>query len=330
MNSIKTVDLRFDVTKAVSLNGTHTIAASLFVPPEETRCGRTMVLFCLHGGSYSRAYYDMNIPGRTEYSFSQAMAARGFIVLTVDDLGVGESSRPADELDLTMEIVASANADVADACRDGLKTGSLVRGVPPVKDPLLVGLGHSMGGMLTIYQQAKWRSFDAVGVLGFSPFGWGSLPLGLKSPFADAATWSQSQLMEHLRAQHIKGGYLAYKTLNTQAARHYHHWEDVPEDVIAADEAAAACLPGLAGVTGQVPGLVIPEAGEITCPVFTLWGEREPFEFNPHRDVTLFRKSRDVTVFVLPRSGHSHNLANTRHQFWNRLAAWIPAVLPEN
>ncbi len=330
MSPITEVDLRFDVTAVVPLKGTHQIAASLFLPPPGLIKGRPKILFCLHGGSYSKTYYNMQIEGYESYSFAEYMARLGFLVVTVDDLGVGQSSKPEDELNLTMDLVAAANAEVVRLCVKGMERGLLTALLPQQPKPYVIGLGHSMGGMLTIYQQAKWKSFDAIGILGFSPFGWGNTSLELTSPFAGAASWSDEELLLRLQQQHLRAGYLGYQKIQSSKMRFYHHWEDVPEAIMAAEDAVADCLPGIAGVTGQVPGLVNAMAGEITCPVYIHWGEREPFVFDPHRDVTLFKSSWDVTMFVQPHSGHSHNLASTRKIFWDRLNRWVACVLPEN
>ena len=56
-------------------------------------------------------------------------AERGWIFVACDHLGVGDSS---------------------------------------LADPAVLGIGQSMGGCLTVVQQARHESYDGVGVLGYS------------------------------------------------------------------------------------------------------------------------------------------------------------------
>lgn len=156
------IDLRFDLTNRISLEGKHTIAGWLFLPPAEKVAVDTPMLFCLPGGTYSKAYYHLEVPGYPGYSFAQYMAELGFIVVAIDHLGVGESSSPEDPLTITHEIAAAANAAVARDLRGQLASGTLHKSLPLIRRPELVGIGHSMGGMLATVQQARWNSFDAV------------------------------------------------------------------------------------------------------------------------------------------------------------------------
>jgi hypothetical protein len=35
-----------------------------------------------------------------------------------------------------------------------------------------------------------------------------------------------------------------------------------------------------------------------------------------------------VTLHVVPNSGHCHNFASHRSQLWDRIARWVPTVVP--
>ena len=94
------------------------------------------VLVCWPGGSYSRAYWDMHVPGHTGYSFAEHLSARGFTVVTADPLGVGESAKPADVDAVTLETMADAAAEFVGALRAELAAG----------DVPVIAVGHSLGG----------------------------------------------------------------------------------------------------------------------------------------------------------------------------------------
>ena len=72
--------------------GVLSVAADIFLPVDVPAA--PVALFCLPGGGMNRAYF--NLRGAGGFSFAAHLAARGFIVVTLDHLGVGDSSRPQD------------------------------------------------------------------------------------------------------------------------------------------------------------------------------------------------------------------------------------------
>src|SRR6185312_2658289 len=108
----------------------------------------------------------MQIDGHPGYSFAEHLAAAGFVVITVDHLGVGMSTDPAASGQLGLELLAAGDAEVARQVREGLRDGDLIDGVSPLAAPL-VGVGHSMGACLTTMVQANTGIYDAVALLGY-------------------------------------------------------------------------------------------------------------------------------------------------------------------
>jgi hypothetical protein len=47
---------------------------------------------------------------------------------------------------------------------------------------------------------------------------------------------------------------------------------------------------------------------------------------DPRLEPAAYASSPDITIFVLPRSGHMHNFASTRHVLWRRIDAWVRGV----
>ena len=147
--------------------GELTLAATLFAP-EGVAAQDVQVLICWQGGSYGRDYWDVRLPGRTGYSIAEHMTARGFIVIAADPLGVGDSGRPEDGTLCTYEALADAAHGAVQVIRAGLLDGTLAVNLPPVASPRIIGVGHSIGGGLVTIQQARWGSYDAIAVLGFT------------------------------------------------------------------------------------------------------------------------------------------------------------------
>lgn len=67
-----------------------------------------------------------------------------------------------------------------------------------------------------------------------------------------------------------------------------------------------------------------PLASTVDVPIFQGWGERDNSP-DPHSDGAYFGSCTDYTLYVLPRSGHCHNLATTRSALWDRIVAWASA-----
>ena len=108
--------------------------------------------------------------------------------------------------------------------------------------------------------------------------------------------------------------------------RHHFYWDDVPPDVIVADDLTNTDVPGVCGLLSVVPFIASDHAGRVTCPVFIGLGERDSTP-DHHNEPRAYYSSNDVTLYLLPKSGHCHNTANTRHQLWDRLARWVEALV---
>ena len=295
-------DLDVDITDSVPFVSSATTLRATVWPVEQPNA----VLVCWPGGSYSRAYWDFRVAGHDGYSFAEHMTARGFTVVAVDPLGVGQSSRPADVDLVTLETMTDAATSAVRQLRQRLAP----EGVP------VIAVGHSLGGCLSLVEQARHGSYDAVANLGFTH---GAKPI--HSPDSGPAPEALSVAVEHAKAffgGHWDDGYaLAPREPNHGGL----HDPDVPVDVIAEDDRQASAWPRQSYVGALLPGHSGSYAGRVSAPVFVAFGEHDVPE-HPHDDVAYYRASGDVTLMVLPASGHCHNFAGTRALLWDRLADW--------
>ena len=120
----------------------------------------------LPGGTYTKAYHDLHVPGRAEYSAAEYLAKTGVIVVTLDHLGTGDSTFPDDGRRVTLEIMAKANAAAAQWLRSAAMRGELDLSLPPLPSVRMAGFGHSLGGYLLQIQQGEHASFEAVAMAG--------------------------------------------------------------------------------------------------------------------------------------------------------------------
>jgi alpha-beta hydrolase superfamily lysophospholipase len=306
-----------DVSDAVPLPGRHIVRGVVVAPSNPTPSGASpLVWCCLPGGNCTSAYFDLHVEGDdTSYSMAGHLADAGGVVLALDHLGTGASSPVDDSFLVTPEVLASANHAAFTALIGRLQKGTLVSGLEPVAAPLVIGLGHSMGAMITIIGQARYGTYAAVANLGGGGAG---LPEHLHDP--RWVSWDlallRTSLVELARQQ------FGAATVDRARGRpRIFHADDVPAPVVGAFRSQlTASLPSCA-LASILPSFSEPERREIAVPLFLGFGEHDLAQV-PHESVRSFRSSPDVTLFVLAGSGHCHNQAGNRRQLWDRMVEW--------
>jgi alpha-beta hydrolase superfamily lysophospholipase len=304
--------VRFDVTDQVfPLSEELSIAGWVCTPPKLPEC--PIVLVCLPGASYTKAYWHLEVPSFTPeaYSFALEMIRQGFVVIALDHLGVGESSTP-DGMLLTMKVLAHANAVATRQLTERLQAGTLIPGLAPIPRPRLIGIGHSMGASLLLEQQVTAQSFAAIALLGYTN-GQITLPDDI----------AQEQLVRSVTLE-----WPGYVDLDRGSLHRFFYAEDVPAQVIAADYQQASRCP--AGILNDLslPNHLHPRANQLRVPLFLANGD---LDASPAflEEATAYEACRDLTLFQLAGSAHCHNFASTRHVLWKRLAQWCQAQAGE-
>ena len=167
------VRLEFDVS-GVAPAGATVEVGELFLPDGGPRPGGPVdLVVCVPGGGMTRQWFDLpeHLPGRWSMA-RHLVESYGLAVLTLDHVGVGESPPPDDPYTLTPRVVAAIHAHVVAEAVDRLRSGQLLgSAIGPVEVRRVVGCGHSMGAMITVHQQARHRSYDALALLGFGGAG---------------------------------------------------------------------------------------------------------------------------------------------------------------
>ncbi|HVW42673.1 MAG TPA: hypothetical protein VHC18_15105, partial [Amycolatopsis sp.] len=163
------VDLKIDVTEAAGLGEPAAVALTVTLPDPANLGERPVVCFGKPGGGYSKGYFTEDLPGPGSGAQATWHAERGWIFVSVDHLGVGESTIHAERtLDLDYTVVAAGNQAAEQEVLARLTSGTLADGFPAISDPLLLGIGQSMGGCMTVIQQGRYHCYDGIGVLGYS------------------------------------------------------------------------------------------------------------------------------------------------------------------
>ncbi len=297
--------LRFDVSDLI---GEQASLAATYYPPR-ARDAAGAVLVCLPGGTYSREYWDLNVPDYHGYSFADFATERGYPVVTIDPLGTGESSKPVREFDFTD--IAATLASVVGALPEA--TGERL---PPV------AIAHSLGGYLAITQQALHSGYAGLAVLGCT--NQHVAPLNLDPAFIARGATPQGraalaeEILSALPQPYFEGP--------RDQMSSWFHLDDVPAAVVEADSLTTkSVVPRIFG-TAMIPGVVAERAAQIDVPVLIGYGAVDVSP-EPRAEARLYRSSPDITTVVLAGSAHCHNMAASRHRLWARLLTWAATVI---
>jgi hypothetical protein len=338
---VRSIDLRVDVTEAAGLGEPAHVAVTVTAPDELPTGGPPIVCFAKPGAGYSRGYFTEALPGPAPGSAAGAQAdwhaARGWIVVSVDHLGVGESSQHDAER-LAYTPVAAASQAAETEVRQKLAAGTLMDGLAPVRDPITIGIGQSMGGALTIVQQGRFHCYDGIGVLGYSPLRThppaepGTAPVGL--PWLGRDTMPSDGVFTNGFALALS---LESAGEHTGTMAWGFHYDDIAPELVSRDMEGyplrggdmpgwgSAGIPMTVALWSVTPGGALAEAAAVRTPVLVALGERDVL-VDPRGETRAYESSPSVDFFVCPRMAHMHNFAGTRELFWRRIETWADWV----
>ncbi len=288
--------------------------------PGETPA-RPLVVFCLAGGGCSTGYFDLSVPGDDGYSMADAFVERGAVVVAVDHPGLGASDAVSDLVALTPSRVAACHAVVVEEVVDALARGAL--GARPLpRRPFVVGLGHSMGGLLVTVQQARHRSYDALVCAGTSGKG---LPEVLTADELAVAGPDLPSVEERIRALARLRFAADSPVPRTQPAHGTFFAADVPVRVRRAFADQAVALLPTCGLSSMIPDSAHAERAAIDVPIFVAFGDQD-LVVDYAASMAQYRSVTDAALYVLAGSGHCHNQASGRQLLWGRVLDWLECV----
>jgi pimeloyl-ACP methyl ester carboxylesterase len=285
------------------------------------------VMFCAHGGTYNRSYWDFGLAGDRSYSFAKYMTDRGRIVVAWDALATGGSRTETNPWRVTSVEVAEAAAFMVREISDRLRDGTLTPPLPRIPTIWRVGVGHSLGGMTVARQQARHESYDAVAILGWTNLAHGrsayiaaheaELDEAVKALASGRGPEEAEQLLFQLEGLPTLPDFDDYR----RSQRQFFYADDVPGTVVEADAALGRPRSGAMWVVSRIPGIALADTAKIKVPVFLGYGESD-ISVDPWSEPSVYKSSDDVTLHILRRSAHCHNFASTRAEQWGRIATW--------
>ena len=340
------IEFMVDVSDAVGLGIDLSVAATVHIP-DGPLSEPPVVCFLYPGGGYCRGYFSFDMPDSSGGGQAGYHTARGWIVVTCDHLGFGDSTVPDGDV-LKFEHVAIGNLVVVREVMARLEQGRLADGLAAVAGAVTLGVGQSMGGCFTIVLQGHHAPFDGIGLLGYSGIHtvvpsrpgtpqavWPWFPRG--ADLTSTAPLNQAALAA-AAGRELDGaeGIAEAAEVGEHPFAWAFHFDDVPADIVHADlyagiDASVVVPPWKSlttptcGIYMVAPGTVALEAASITVPVLSATGERDVVP-DPWSEPKAFKSSSDITVYVCPRMAHMHNFAGTRFSLWQRIHSWGTGV----
>jgi pimeloyl-ACP methyl ester carboxylesterase len=323
--SIESTLLRTDIEVDVSQGH---LAGTVVAPSTTDVKEAPVALVCVPGMSYRRTYWDLQIEGETGYSFAEHAAALGQIVVTLDNIGTGDSSPPAGGGDVGYTELGTAIAEASKVIAARVADGTLVAGLEAVADARMVGVGHSMGAGTAVAALALGAPWRAVAPLGFpalgAPFLFDGAPEDAVDTVEKRRDWARETIAVTMLGRRFDD-IETFFMIDRPSYNYIFYGDDVPESVIAADIALATVAPRMAWLDAVQPRESAGYVRGTQVPVFLAYGTRE-FTMTPRAEASAFESCNDITTVVLENTAHCHNLAGSRTRLWDRLCGWAEAV----
>jgi len=299
------------------------LAVEIFWPDHVDPGKPVASYFCLPGGSINRHYYNLKAEGDDSFSFAAMMARQGAITVAVDHLGVGESDRPRDGFLLTPDRLAQANANAAATVLAGLRDGSLIEELPPIGGLVSIGVGHSMGGMLTVLQQALRHQHDGLLLMGFAN---GGLLAHLPEP-AHRLSGNPEAVTAEIEAVARSIFPEPYQRIQpSREASEIFQGATAERAGIDAIKPTRDNLLVIGGLQSMIPGSIAPALNMVDVPVFLGLGDRD-IAGPPHAIPAIFPNSPDVTLTVLQQTGHCQFIFPSRAELFRRIGEWTSFII---
>jgi pimeloyl-ACP methyl ester carboxylesterase len=297
------------------------LGLDIFIPKGIALCEPAVAFFCVPGGGLNRSYFDLPVEDDASFSFAAQMASRGMITVAIDPLGVGGSSRPLAGFEFVPDVATAALAPVHRFISAELLAGTLAPLLPALPDLLCIGVGHSLGGMLTLMQQAQFHSYDALVLLGFGPVG---MPEVLNEE-AKALAYKPQEIRKNVvrLAQAFHGE--PYPEVKAYGRGREIFGGGADPRAMNALRAVRDRLPATISMFALIPGSCAPEAEQIEVPLLLAVGDRDMCG-PPHELPASFPGSSDVTLLRLANTGHSHFVFPSAPELFARLARWVESI----
>jgi len=264
------------------------------------------LLFCLPGGGAARGFFDL-APG---YSFTDRMTDKGYDVITMDHPGTATNPLPPRFKDDHGFLSPRQSADYINAVLGKWTEGREV-----------IGIGHSMGGMIVTLIQGRHRPFKALALLGSSA---GGLDWGLteeERAYKNRETDIERDL-EALTLAKFGAEFPAHPGGGPSGKSITFGGEN--ETVTEALRQNSCELFAAGGMMSMIRGSFITEVEALNIPLFFAFGDHD-IGIPPEDAPKDYINAASTTLVVLPDTGHNHMAFGRIAVLVDELGNWVEA-----
>ena len=263
------------------------------------------VVFFVHGSSVTSRVFDLNVPGKGEYSAMNEFARYGFDCWTMDHENYGKSGR------------TSGNADIASGVED------LKAAIPVVLQETgqskLNFYGQSSGGIrAAAYAQVQPERVNRLVLTAFTYKGTGAEEIARRLKRIDELRASPRRKRDAamIRSIFTRDGHPATYDMA------------VPEAIIAAEMKFGDQIPSGTYID-MAANLPVVDPKKVLCPVLMLRGEHDGNSTN--EDLLDFYSqlpNGDRQFIILPHTAHSVGYSRNRHLMYYAVNNFLAAPAP--
>jgi len=299
-------------TKLTANLGGITLCAELHEPKTSTH---KPLLFCLPGGGLTRDYFDL----APEYSFVTRMTDAGYSVITMDHPGIATNALPSGHPYFTPRDAARylhqafTPRDAARYLHQALS--QWCNGSP------VIGIGHSMGGMMIMLMQGAHGSFSGLGLFGSS---------------AGGLDWGLSEDEKHYINQEANFKRDLEKLALAKFGGPYSRASGGPsgESITFGGETAEltkrlreiSCeMNSASAMMSMMRGSFKTEVEAIDVPIFFAFGDHD-IGIPPEDVPKDFANSKSTEVIILENTGHNHFAFSSIQILCQRLSNWLATI----
>jgi pimeloyl-ACP methyl ester carboxylesterase len=292
-------------TKIEGIDGRPIALNARYFEPDDPANGS--VFFCLPGGGVTKDLFDLGSYDDVDFSFASHMTDLGHKLITVDHPGTGSNPLPSDHPFLMPRDAADYEALALNLF---LKQTDLM-------DAQLIGVGHSMGGMMTILTQARHSPFDAICLFGSSA---GGLDWGLDD-HEKTYIGREKAIKTDIKELVLRKFKMAFTrpmggpsgksiTFGGSSEKLNERLREIGTELYAAG-----------GMMGMIRGSMSSEVEAITCPIFFAFGDHD-IGIPPKDAPKDFIYAKSTELLVLENTGHNSFAFPTIETLCKRLDHW--------
>jgi alpha-beta hydrolase superfamily lysophospholipase len=261
------------------------------------------VVFLVHGSSNSsRSSYDLNVPGKGEYSLMNVLAGYGFDVWTMDHDGYGRSGSSGNNSD-----IASGVADLQAAIPVVMRETGQQK---------LHMYGTSSGAIRAgAYAQAAPERVDRLILSAFTYKGTGSPEIARRNAVAD----------RYRNSPRRKRDLAMIRSIFTRDG-HASAYDMAVADAIAADELKFGDQVPTGTYLDMAVNLPLVDPTKVHSPVLMIRGAHDGNSTNEDLlDFYAQLANGDRQFVILPHTAHSIGYSNNRHLLWYAVRNFLQA-----